>query len=192
MEKGKFRFEICECLAGYSIFAPEEAKLMHMKELICDFNSQEYYEKSAKLSRALGSMLSLAIGDGFGHIFEFLPFQDKSGVLKGLTESDFKEAMGSTLHTNQFRIKSGQWTDDTSMSLCLADCLLVNGKVDCVDLRKRFTMWNSYGYNNGFCFDETRDKLGGKSSIGLGGCISMSLMEFRMSGFKTEATSAGD
>lgn len=78
------------------------------------------------------------------------------------------------------------------MSLCLADCLLMNGMVDCVDLRKRFTMWNSYGYNNGFRFDETRDKLGGKSSIGLGGNISMSLMEFRMSGFKSEATSAGN
>ncbi len=53
-------------------------------------------------------------------------------------------------------------------------------------------MWVSYGYNNGFRFDSSRAELGGKSSIGLGGNIAMSLTEFRMNGFKGEATQAGN
>ncbi len=77
--------DIADILTGYSIFAAEEARLSHMEDLICHFSTQEYYEKSQQLSRALGSFLSLAIGDGFGHLYEFLPFAKGKSQLEALT-----------------------------------------------------------------------------------------------------------
>ena len=36
---------------------------------------------------------------------------------------------------------SGEWTDDTSMALCLADSLLAKGRPDHADLIERFVRW---------------------------------------------------
>ena len=52
---------------------------------------------------------------------------------------------------NTFGLKWGQWTDDTSMSLCLADSLLVVALNDIYsgsDLRCRFWQWWNTGYKN--------------------------------------------
>jgi ADP-ribosyl-[dinitrogen reductase] hydrolase len=89
---------------------------------------------------------------------------------------------------NRFRLKPGQWTDDASMGLCLADSLLVKeGAFDPLDLRLRFHQWWTKGYNNAFGFDEER---GSKSSVGLGGNISESMSEFLQK--RTPYTRAGD
>jgi hypothetical protein len=40
-----------------------------------------------------------------------------------------------TKHVNRFSLKQGQWTDDASMMLCLADSLLVCQGFDGKDLR---------------------------------------------------------
>lgn len=69
----------------------------------------------------------------------------------------------------------GQWTDDASMGLCLADSLISCGKFDAIDLRRRFHLWWNYGYCNAFGKDKDR---GEKGSVGLGGNISLSLREF--------------
>lgn len=90
----------------------------------------------------------------------------------------------------RFSLKPGQWTDDASMALCLADSLLVSGReqgVDGRDLRLRFLNWWEFGYNNAFANDIER-RYG--SSVGLGGNISMSFGEFIRN--KGEATTAGD
>lgn len=42
---------------------------------------------------------------------------------------------------NRFRLRPGQWTDDASMGLCLADSLLVNHGFVPTDLRLRFLNW---------------------------------------------------
>lgn len=55
-----------------------------------------------------------------------------------------------------FRLKPGEWTDDTSMALCLADSLLANhGKVVPRDLLSRWVNWWRWGHNSvtGDCFD---------------------------------------
>jgi ADP-ribosylglycohydrolase len=71
----------------------------------------------------------------------------------------------------EFSLESGQWTDDTSMGLCLCDSLLVNkGRVNNHDLMQRFLAWWYMGYNNGQRFDEYSPKY----SNGLGGNVSMS------------------
>jgi ADP-ribosylglycohydrolase len=69
----------------------------------------------------------------------------------------------------------GQWTDDASMGLCLADSLICCNGFNAIDLRRRFHLWWNYGYCNAFGRD---DKRGDKGSVGLGGNISLSLKEF--------------
>jgi ADP-ribosyl-[dinitrogen reductase] hydrolase len=59
-----------------------------------------------------------------------------------------------------------QWTDDGSMALCLADCLLVHDVLSdegLKDLRLRFLAWWELGYNNAFSLDESRR---GSGSVG--------------------------
>jgi len=88
---------------------------------------------------------------------------------------------------NRFSLKAGQWTDDTSMSLCLADSLLSQHGWDACDCRWRFHCWWSFGYNNAFGRDLERPK---HNSVGLGGNIGASLDEFIKK--RTEYTTAGD
>ena len=49
----------------------------------------------------------------------------------------------------------GEWTDDTSMALCLAESLIETGKFDPVDQLNRYLRWYRDGYMsvNGRCFD---------------------------------------
>jgi len=78
-------------------------------------------------------------------------------------------------HYNRFKLKPGQWTDDASMALCLADSLLVKKTFDPIDLRIRFWNWHSFGYCNSFGYDTKRST---NYSVGLGGNISLSMREF--------------
>jgi ADP-ribosyl-[dinitrogen reductase] hydrolase len=54
-----------------------------------------------------------------------------------------------------FQLQPGEWTDDTSMALCLADSLIACGELDQDDLMERFVRWWRHGENshNGRCFD---------------------------------------
>jgi ADP-ribosyl-[dinitrogen reductase] hydrolase len=54
-----------------------------------------------------------------------------------------------------FGLRPGQWTDDTSMALCLAESLLVHGGFDAQDQMARYLNWWKGGYlsSTGTCFD---------------------------------------
>jgi ADP-ribosyl-[dinitrogen reductase] hydrolase len=54
-----------------------------------------------------------------------------------------------------FRLERGQWTDDTSMALCLAESLLQRGAFDARDQMGRYLNWWQWGYmsSTGECFD---------------------------------------
>ena len=58
--------------------------------------------------RYRGSLLGLACGDAVGTTVEFMP----RGAFKPLTDR-----VGGV----PFQLKADQWTDDTSMALCLAE-----------------------------------------------------------------------
>ena len=73
---------------------------------------------------------------------------------------------------NKFACQRGQWTDDTSMGLCMADSLILRKSFDGGDMRKRFWCWWFRGYNNAFRKDAERAS---KKSIGLGGNTQKSL-----------------
>jgi len=91
--------------------------------------------------RCRGAFLGLACGDAVGTTVEFsargsfLPLQDMVGG-------------------GPFHLKPGQWTDDTSMALCLGASLLEKG-FDPQDQMDRYCRWYHTGYmsSTGRCFD---------------------------------------
>ena len=94
------------------------------------------------LSRARGALVGLAVGDALGTTNEFKvagTFTPSTGMVGG----------------GAFQLKPGQWTDDTSMALCLADSLLAMGRYDSFDVMERYQRWFSKGYRSstGRCFD---------------------------------------
>ena len=88
--------------------------------------------------------------------------------MTALTEDEFEHCKN---RLNQFKLKPGQYTDDSSMSHCMADNLLIHGKIDCIDLRSKFVVWWTKGYNNAFRKDNNRVGFFGRTSVGLGGTI---------------------
>ena len=93
-------------------------------------------------ARYQGSLLGLAVGDALGTTLEFCPpgtFRPVDSIPGG----------------GPFRLKPGQWTDDTSMALCLADSLLACGTFDPADQMRRYVRWYRQGYlsSTGRCFD---------------------------------------
>ena len=137
--------------------------------------------------RSIGSILGMAIGDAMGSRLEFQHFiyEDEYEKLKEKYNIPYLEDMG-TNPGGHFKLEPGQWTDDTSMGLCLADSLLVNdGKLDKYDLMNRFIAWWIGGYNNAFRLLEKP-----RRSVGLGGNISLSFRQYLIN--PVEETKAGD
>eukprot|EP00443_Scrippsiella_acuminata_P038749 CAMPEP_0115244612 /NCGR_PEP_ID=MMETSP0270-20121206/40074_1 /TAXON_ID=71861 /ORGANISM="Scrippsiella trochoidea, Strain CCMP3099" /LENGTH=346 /DNA_ID=CAMNT_0002659747 /DNA_START=60 /DNA_END=1098 /DNA_ORIENTATION=- len=103
-------------------------------------------------------------------IFQTVEESDIEDIMRLALNFDAKTLQATGVY-NKFALKPGQWTDDTSMGLCLADSLLVCGGYDGSDIRLRFWNWWNRGYNNTFRLDEERS-----ASVGLGGNVSLSLL----------------
>jgi ADP-ribosylglycohydrolase len=94
------------------------------------------------ISSCRGALLGMAAGDALGTTLEFKPpgsFQPIEDMVGG----------------GPFGLRAGEWTDDTSMGLCLAESLLECGGFDPVDQIKRYLRWWQEGRlsSNGRCFD---------------------------------------
>jgi ADP-ribosyl-[dinitrogen reductase] hydrolase len=52
-------------------------------------------------------------------------------------------------------VGKSEWTDDTSMALCLAASLVELGRFNAKDQMQRYCQWMNKGYrsSNGRCFD---------------------------------------
>ena len=166
----------------YSIFESNSDKyiddICHVQNLIKNYiNTQEIKEELSILeSGSMGSMLGMAIADAMGHRYEFEDVRYDKIILE-----DMGVGPGGA-----FDLLPGQWTDDTSMGLCLADSLIMKEcNYDAHDLMHRFLCWWYYGYNNAFRFDNSRD-----NSVGLGGQISGSFWRYIAS--PKELTDCGD
>ena len=94
-----------------------------------------------RINQAQGCLLGMAIGDALGTAVEF-----KS---RGTFEL-VKDLRGG----GAFRLAPGEWTDDTSMALCLGQSLLDHG-FDLKDQISKYLLWFREGYMsvNGRCFD---------------------------------------
>ncbi|NLY17088.1 MAG: ADP-ribosylglycohydrolase family protein [Gammaproteobacteria bacterium] len=85
------------------------------------------------LERFEGCLLGLACGDAVGATVEFVP----RGRFEPLTDM-----MGG----GKFRLQKGEWTDDTSMALCLAESLIECNGFDALDQMQRYWRWADEGY----------------------------------------------
>ncbi len=94
------------------------------------------------LERYRGCLLGLAVGDAVGTTLEFRP----QGTFKPIDDM---------LGGGPFQLQAGEWTDDTSMALCLAVSLVECGTFDARDQMRRYLRWRDEGYmaSNGVCFD---------------------------------------
>jgi ADP-ribosylglycohydrolase len=95
-----------------------------------------------RLDRYRGCLLGLAVGDALGTTLEF----NAPGSFEPITEM---------IGGGPFRLQAGQWTDDTSMALCLAESLVERGCFDPVDQMQRYVRWYRHGHlsSNGRFFD---------------------------------------
>ncbi|MFO7527621.1 MAG: ADP-ribosylglycohydrolase family protein [Marinobacter sp.] len=87
-------------------------------------------------------MLGLAVGDAVGTTLEF----SQPGEFEPISEMN---------GGGPFKLKPGEWTDDTSMALCLAESILETGGFDPQDQMNRYVRWRDEGYlsSTGKCFD---------------------------------------
>lgn len=92
--------------------------------------------------RFIGSLLGLAVGDALGAPVEF---KDRGSF----PEIKIMQSGGP------FNLEKGQWTDDTSLALCLAESLIESRGFDPIDQMKRYIRWYKEGYWSctGHCFD---------------------------------------
>ena len=93
-------------------------------------------------SRYQGALLGLAAGDALGTTLEFRP----PGTFEPVTDM---------VGGGPFGLEPGQWTDDTSMALCLAESLVGCRGFDAADQMGRYLRWYREGYlsSTGRCFD---------------------------------------
>ena len=123
-------------------------------------------------ARYRGCLLGLAVGDAVGTTVEFTTpgsFPPVSDMVGG----------------GPFGLQAGEWTDDTSMALCLAESLLERGGFDAADQMDRYLRWYDHGHlsSNGRCFD-------------IGNTVRGALHRYKQTGDpwagSTESTSAGN
>jgi len=97
---------------------------------------------SLQLDRYKGCLAGLAAGDALGTTVEFQP----PGTF---------EPMDDMVGGGVFGLQAGEWTDDTSMALCLAESLLESDGFDPKDQMQRYVRWFRDGYwgSTGTCFD---------------------------------------
>jgi ADP-ribosyl-[dinitrogen reductase] hydrolase len=103
------------------------------------------------IERFRGCLLGLAAGDALGTTLEFRPPGSFTPI---------EDMVGG----GPFHLKPGQWTDDTSMGLCLAESLVESQGFNARDQMQRYLRWYRDGHlsSNGYCFDiggTTRDAL---------------------------------
>ncbi len=124
------------------------------------------------VDRYRGALVGLAVGDALGTTLEFK------------VPSSF-DPITNMVGGGPFDLEAGQWTDDTSMALCLAESLVDRKAFDPEDQMRRYLRWYREGYlsSTGTCFD-------------IGGTVSGALRRFEESGNpyagRTEPSNGGN
>jgi len=123
-----------------------------------NFLFSEKLKMNALNDRLYGCLFGLACGDAVGTTVEF----QARGTFEPLTDM---------LGRGPFDLQPGEWTDDTSMALCLGSSLVDCNGFDAEDQMERYCRWHQEGYlsSNGTCFD-------------IGGTVQSALRAYRFSG----------
>lgn len=107
-----------------------------------DHCDEEGYADRTTRDRAVGALVGLAVGDAVGATLEFR----QPGTFEPIDDM-----IGGGPHD----LQPGEWTDDTSMAMCLAESILDRGELDPADQLRRYVAWRDKGYwsSKGHCFD---------------------------------------
>ena len=103
------------------------------------------------LDRFRGCLLGLAAGDALGSALEFR----KPGTFQPIDDMTGAGCFGLE-PGGCFDLEPGQWTDDTSMALCLVESLIQCDGFDPMDQMQRYVRWWREGYLSsveGRCID---------------------------------------
>ncbi len=94
------------------------------------------------LARFRGALLGLAAGDALGTTVEFAPRGSFTPI---------DDMIGG----GPFALAPGEWTDDTSMAMCLAESLVERRGFDPADQMERYVRWWRHGHWSSIrrCFD---------------------------------------
>jgi len=91
--------------------------------------------------KIIGSLIGLAVGDALGAPYEFEtpPYKVDDNYIEGGVHN----------------VSIGEWTDDTSMALCLAQSLIEKNGFDAKDQMDKYLSWYEDGYfsTRSECFD---------------------------------------
>jgi ADP-ribosyl-[dinitrogen reductase] hydrolase len=122
-------------------------------------------------ARYRGTLLGLAVGDALGVTLEF----SRPGTFRPIDDMT---------GGGPFGLPPGCWTDDTSMTLCLAESLIECNGFDASDQLRRYLRWCREGHHSsiGRCFD-------------IGKTVGRALAEFERTGIvsgQTDPQSAGN
>ena len=111
-----------------------------------------------KIERYRGCLLGLAVGDAVGTTLEFQP----PGTF---------EPINDMIGGGPFNLQPGEWTDDTSMALCLAESLIEKKGFDPIHQLQKYQQWYRQGHlsSTGRCFD-------------IGGTVRQALWQFEQTG----------
>ncbi len=102
----------------------------------------QFFHIEPEVDRYRGALLGLAVGDALGAPVELM----RPGSFDPVTE-----ILGGGPHG----LMPGEWTDDTSMALCLAESLIHCRGFDAKDQLERYVRWWRSGHlsSTGLCFD---------------------------------------
>ena len=88
--------------------------------------------KTHSWDRTVGALVGLAVGDALG------------ATIEG-SKRDVVPPVSDIVGGGPFKLRPGEWTDDTALALCVADSVLFCGGLDQDDLLRRFRRWLRYG-----------------------------------------------
>lgn len=169
-QRGMTRRQLCDWSVLRNVLEKKKEKSLDWPSIL-----QQECSSNPSLDRAIGCLVGMVCGDSVGAPLEFTPANnvpiEKRNATKGDRYVQFQDnTLKYTNEKNAFALERGQWTDDASMGLCLAESLLAQGHYHGGDVRCRFHLWWCFGYCNAFRHSPLRP-----GSVGLGGNIGASL-----------------
>lgn len=116
------------------------AEILETAKPLAEFDLLE----SPELKRFQGSLIGLAVGDALGASVEFRPHDY-------MKDHPITEMSGG----GTWGLDAGKWTDDTTMTLCLAASLILQRRFNAHDQFVRYRRWLKDGYLSSVdnCFD---------------------------------------
>jgi len=122
--------------------SPETAEQVAMIQSWREPSADVATQMRERRQRYRGALLGLAVGDAVGTTLEFESWP-------------VRHPISDMIGGGPFNLAAGQWTDDTSMALCLAESLILQRGFDAHDQLQRYVRWWREGYHSAksYCFD---------------------------------------